>query len=230
MADNLGFGGYQNPYFDQSVQDSLGDTTRAWNNVQQPAYNAAMVRSGSFGNEGVNQMNQYGQQMLQTSLGRQANDMNSSNFWQGQNFGLQNAQFDKSIYDTTFNQNQQQFQNGINLLGMQNNIGNQNLGFGTTIQNTPMSYYGNFNQQANSIGQGYGTAAGTMTANGSPLMGALAGWQLGSKVGSNLGFGGSGGYGFSGAGTPDYSGASTNGNGSYDAGGGVYNNPSAYIA
>jgi hypothetical protein len=61
MADfsNLGF--TSNPYLDQQVQDSLGDTTKAWNMVQQPAFNKAMVNSGSFGNSGVDQMNQDGQ-------------------------------------------------------------------------------------------------------------------------------------------------------------------------
>src|SRR6476659_7546064 len=124
MADFSNYGFTSNPYLNQQVQDSLGDTVKAWNMVQQPAFNAAMVRSGSFGNEGVNQMNQYGQQQLQTSLGRQANDMRSNNLWQGLGFDAnnywQNQNFDRGVYNDTFAQNQQQYQNGLGLLQMMN--------------------------------------------------------------------------------------------------------------
>lgn len=177
---NLGF--TSNPYLQQQVQDSLGDTTRAYNLTTQPAFNTAMVKSGSFGNSGVQQMNNEAQRQLQTSLGRQANDMRSGNFWQGANFDnqnyWQNQNFDRGVYNDTFNQNQQQFQNGLNLLGMQSGANTQNLGLGTQIQNAPMNYYQGFNQQANSIGQGYGSSTGTSSAQGSPLMGALGGYQL----------------------------------------------------
>lgn len=198
MAANLGFG--SNPYLDKSVADSLGDTTRAWNMTAQPAFNSAMVKSGSFGNSGVDQMNQYGAQQLQTSLGRQANDMRSQNYQFGQNlgfaqdqfnknFGLANEQFDKSIYDTSFQQGQQQFGNAMNVLGLMNQGNTQNLGVGTQIQNTPMNYYTGFNQQANSIGQGYGTSNMTSSAQGSPLFGALGGAQLGSLFAKGFGGG-----------------------------------------
>lgn len=203
MADfgNLGF--TSNPYIDQQVQDSLGDTVKAWNMVQQPAFNKAMVNSGSFGNAGVQQMNDYARQQLQTGLGRQANDMRSNNLWQGLGFDAQNywqnQNFDRGVYNDTFAQNQQQFNNGLNLLGLQNSTNQQNLGLGTQIQNTPMNYFGNFNQQANSIGQGYGTSAGTMTGQSSPLMTALGGAQLGSAVAKNWG-----GWGD----TPNYAGSS----------------------
>lgn len=215
MADNLGF---TNPYLDKSVEDSLGDTVKAWNMVQQPAFNSAMVRSGSFGNSGLQQMNDFGRQQLLNSLGRQANDMRSNNYQFDQNF-------DRGVYNDSFAQGQQQFQNGLNLIGMQNGANQQNLGFGNTIQNTPFNYYTGFANTANSIGQGYGNSNASMSASGSPLMGALGGWQLGSQFGKSFGGwgGGSGNYGFTGAGTPDM-GGSSNGNGAY----GMFNNPSAY--
>jgi hypothetical protein len=187
----------------QSVDDALGDTVRAYNMTAQPAFNAAMVRSGSFGNEGINQMNAESQRQLQTSLGRQANDMRSGNLWQGLGFDAQNywsnQNFDRGVYNDTFAQNQQQFQNGLNLLGLQNNANNQNLGLGTTIQNTPLNYYGQFANQANAFGQGYGTQTGSMSAQGSPLMGALGGAQLGNAFAKNFGGWGS---------TPNYAGSS----------------------
>lgn len=205
MADsNLGFG--SNPYLQKSIDDSLADTTRAYNMTAQPAFNNAMVRSGSFGNSGVQQMNEYGQQQLQNSLGRQANDMRSQNYQFDQ-------QFDRGVYNDTFGQQQQQFQNGLNLLGMQSGANTQNLGLGTQIQNTPLNYYQGFNQQANSIGQGYGTSSGSSSASGSPLMGALGGYQLGNSIAKNIG-----GTGWGGGGSnpqfPEY-GMGTGGNGGW---------------
>jgi hypothetical protein len=69
----------------------------------------------------------------------------------------------------------------------------QNLGLGTQIQNTPLNYYQGFANTANGIGQGYGTTTGTTSAQGSPLMGALGGWQLGGQIGKNFGGWGGGG-------------------------------------
>jgi hypothetical protein len=173
MAQNLGFSA--NPYLQGSIDAALGDTVRNYNLTTQPAFNNAMVNSGSFGNSGVQQMNQEAQRQLQTSLGRQANDMRYGDYWNDLNFN-------KNVYDTTFNQNQQQFQNGLNLLNLGNTASQQNLGFGTTIQNAPMNYYQGFADIANGIGQGYGTSTSTTRANGSPLMGALGGAQLGARI------------------------------------------------
>jgi hypothetical protein len=172
MADNLGFGA-SNPYLDKSISDSLGDTTRAYNMTTAPAYTSAMVRSGSFGNSGVDQMQAESQRQLQTSLGRQANDMRSNNYQFDQSM-------DRNVYNDQFNQNQQNFQNGMNVIGMQNQSNQQDLGFGTQMQNTPMNYYQGFSQSAGSLGNGYGTTTGTSSANGSPVMGALGGAQLGN--------------------------------------------------
>lgn len=232
MADfsNLGF--TSSPYIDQQVQDALGDTTRAYNLTTQPAYNAAMVNSGSFGNSGVQQMNQEAQRQLQTSLGRQANDMRSNNLWQGMGFDAnnywQNQNFDRGVYNDGVQQNQQQFQNGMNLLGLQNQTNSQNLGLGSQIQNTPLNYYGQFANQANAFGQGYGTQTGMISGQSSPLMGALGGAQLGGAFAKSWGGGGGGNYGFTGGGTPDMSGG-TNGNGGWASySGTAFNNPSAY--
>ena len=172
-TQNLGFGA-SNPYLEQSISDSLGDTTRAYNMTTAPAYTSAMVRSGSFGNSGVDQMQAESQRQLQTSLGRQANDMRSNNYQFNQNF-------DKSVYDTTFNQNQTNYQNGIGAIDALNQSNTQNLGFGTQQQNAPMNYYQGFAGTAAQMGGMGGTSSGTSSATGSPLMGALGGAQLGSQ-------------------------------------------------
>lgn len=182
MADNLGFGG--NPYLQQNIDNALGDTVRNFNLTTQPAFNSAMVRSGSFGNAGVQEMNNEAQRQLQTSLGRQANDMRFNDYWTSQNFN-------RGVYNDNFSQQQQQFGNALQMLGLGNQAGMQNLGLGSQIQNTPLNYYNQFAQQANSIGQGYGTATGSSSAQGSPMMGALGGWQLGGQMAKGWGNGSS---------------------------------------
>jgi hypothetical protein len=179
MADsNLGFG--SNPYLQPAIDAAQGDTVRNYNLTTQPAFNSAMVRSGSFGNSGIDQMNQESQRQLQTSLGRQANDMRYQDYWNDQNLNRQ-------IYNDSWGQGQQSFQNGMQLLGYQNQANQQNLGFGTQIQNTPMNYWSTFSNGANGIGNGFGTSNSTMSAQGSPMMGALGGAQLGAQFGRSFG-------------------------------------------
>ena len=73
-------GGYLqgNPYLDQQISAAQGDLTRSWNNVQKPAWDTAMQRSGSFGNTGVMQANADAQNTLQQNLGRIGSDMRFS--------------------------------------------------------------------------------------------------------------------------------------------------------
>jgi hypothetical protein len=194
---NLGFGdnpflGQKNPYLEQQISDAQGDTVRSYNNTVQPAFNSAMVRSGSFGNSGVDQMNQESQRQLQTSLGRQANDFRAQDYGNQQNMYQWDQGFNRQLYNDQYGQNQQNIQTTLGLLGQQNQFNQQDLANGTQIQNTPLNYYQGFANQANGIGQGYGTSTGTSSAQGSPLMGALGGYQLGSQFGKNLGFGGGG--------------------------------------
>ena len=199
--NNIGFGGSggssNNPYLDKSVGDALGDSTKAYNMSTAPAYTSAMVRSGSFGNSGLAQAQDESNRQFQTAQGRQANDMRSNNYQFGQSLGNNQYQFDQNmdrgVYNDTFNQNQQNYQNGMNLLGTQNQYNTQNLGFGTQVQNAPQGYYQGFSNSANSIGNGYGTQSGTSSAQGNPLLGAMGGAQLGGAMSRNLGFGSSSG-------------------------------------
>lgn len=103
--DNLGFSGAaSNPYLDKSVNDAQAATTRAYNNTTAPAYTSAMVRSGSFGNSGLEQAQGDATRQYQDTLGKQANDMYSGNYQFGQNQAQQQNQFGRSL-----DQNQNQF-------------------------------------------------------------------------------------------------------------------------
>jgi hypothetical protein len=132
-------------------------------------------------------MNDEAQRQLQSSLGQQANAMRYGDYWN-------NLNFDKSVYDTSFNQNQQQFNNALGVLNLGNQANVQNLGLGQQIQNAPLDYWGQFSNQANTFGRGFGSQSSTSSGSGSPLAGAIGGWQLGGAFGKALGGGGSTGY------------------------------------
>lgn len=218
--------GVDNPYLNATIDKAQGDLVRNYNLTAQPAYNAAMVRSGSFGNEGVNQLNQNSQLNLQNSLGnvstqmrgadyanqqqlymqQQAADTSANQFdrqfdrsgnqwqqsfdrsgnqWQ-QQFDTSNKQFDqnfdRSVYNDSFSQNQQNLQTGIGLLGTLAGYNANDLQSANAQQNTPLNYWQQFSQGANSLGQGYGTSTGTTGTSSNPLVQAIGGAQLGSSA------------------------------------------------
>lgn len=218
--------GLENPYLQQTIDKAQGDLVRNYNLTAQPAYNAAMVRSGSFGNEGLAQMNQNAQLNLQNSLGnistgirgadyanqqqlymqQQAADTSADQFnrtfdrsgsqfdrqfdragnqWQ-QQFDQSNTQFNQNFgratYNDAFSQNQQNLQTGIGLLGTLAGYNANDLSSANAQQNTPLNYWQQFSQGANSLGQGYGTTTGTTGTTSNPLVGAIGGAQLGQAA------------------------------------------------
>jgi hypothetical protein len=183
--ENLGFGA--NPYLQSTIDAALGDTVRAFNMGVSPSIRSSMVRSGSFGNSGLEQMSGEAERQLQQNLGRQANEMRFNDFWTNQNFGrtlFQDAQ--------TNNLNNASF--GLGLLGTLNQFNQQDLNNANQVQNQPLNYWSQFANQANAIGQGFGTQQSNMNMQGSPLMGALGGFQLGGALGKSWGgWGGSAG-------------------------------------
>ena len=88
-AENNPYLGRSNPYLDSAVGKAQGDLTRQYNLTTQPAYNSAMVNSGSFGNEGVNQMNQNSQKNLMDAQGNVSNQMRGQDYSNQQNMYMQ---------------------------------------------------------------------------------------------------------------------------------------------
>jgi hypothetical protein len=173
--------GQDNPYLTSLVDKAQGDLVRNWNTVAQPAFNSAMVNSGSFGNAGLQQLNENGQRNLQDALGNVSTQLRGQDYTNQQSMYQWDQAFDKNIYDTTFSQNQQQLQSALGLLGTANGYSGQDLTNANTIQNTPLTYWQQFANQSNQFGNAGGaTNAGTTASGGSPLMGALGGAQLGS--------------------------------------------------
>src|SRR5258706_4668100 len=136
MADlsNLGLGtsnpflGTGNPYLQQTIDAASGDLVRNWNLAQAPAFNAAQVRSGSYGNSAIDQLTREGQGQLQRNLGDVAAKMRSQDYanqqqeynWQKQ-FDDTNNQwnlgFDRNVFNDAYSQNMNNLQTGIGLLG-----------------------------------------------------------------------------------------------------------------
>lgn len=174
--------GQNNPYLQSNIDNTLGDMTRQYNMTTQPAFNSAMVKSGSFGNSGVQQMNDNANLNLQKAQGATAANMRMQDYQNQQNMYQWDQGFNRSLYNDAYSQNMNNLTTGVGLLGTMNGYNAQDLANGTTIQNTPLNYWSNFANQANGIGQGYGSTTGTIGSTSSPLMGALGGAQLGSAA------------------------------------------------
>lgn len=188
------FLGRDNPYLTDKINQAQGDLVRNYNLTTQPAYNTAMAKSGSFGNAGVQQMNENAQLNLQKSLGDISTNMRGTDYQNQQQLymqdraqNLQNYQWDqgfnRDLFNDAYTQNMGNLQAGVGLLGTMAGYNANDLTNGTNIQNTPLNYWSQFSNAANSIANGFGTTTGTMSGGGSnPLMAGLGGAQLGRSL------------------------------------------------
>lgn len=94
-----------NPYLQTQIDGALGDMSRAYSLTAKPQMEASMVRSGSFGNQGLQQMQMEQQRQLQETMARTAGDMRFNNYGmerQAQINATNNAaQFDQGRYADT---------------------------------------------------------------------------------------------------------------------------------
>lgn len=177
------FLGQSNPYLQQNIDNVNQDVVRAYNTAAVPGQTTAGIKSGSFGNSGLQQMQLQDQQNLQKTLANNATLMRGADYNQQQGmYQWQNA-FDANRYDTTFGQNQQQFNNYLNLLDRQNAYNQQDVGAATNIYNTPLGYqtaFGNMAAQYGGLGGG-----SSQSLPGSPVLGGIGGYMAGSKIGGS---------------------------------------------
>jgi hypothetical protein len=172
----------ENPYLQQTIDRAQGDLVRNYNLTTQPAYNSAMVRSGSFGNAGVQQMNENAQKNLQGSLGNISDSMRSQDYQNQQGMYRWDNEFNRNLYNDAYSQNMNNLTTGVGLLGTLSGYNANDLTNANNIQNTPLNYWSQFSNQANSMGQGYGTTTSNMGSSSSPLTSALGGAQLGQAA------------------------------------------------
>jgi hypothetical protein len=185
------FMGQSNPYLQSSIDSTLGDMTRNYNNVVKPQTESAMAGSGSFGNSGLQQMQGEQQRNLQDSMGKTASNMRFADY-QNQS-DMYNKERDRQMQGTLAAPN---FANVdyTDLQAMQqagNALQGQNQGERTSAYNQYLDArewpFKTVGAQASAMGSG-----GVGSANyqqqqpntGANIMGgALAGAQLGSSFG-----------------------------------------------
>ena len=195
-----------NPYLQQNIDAAQGDVTRNWNNVQKPAWDTAMQRSGSFGNEGVGMANGMAQEGMARQLGNISSGMRMQDYTQQQNLGESYA----GRNDSMFNQGQSRQlgalglapgfaandYNDINQLGAAGQKYQDQSQRGNDFNYQQYLDQRNYpNQQLNQFGSALGQAVGnqgTQTSNTPGPSGAsqLVGGALTGSALYNLLFGG----------------------------------------
>lgn len=151
----------QNPYLSQSVANAQGDLTKAWNQVQKPAWDTAMQRSGSYGNTGIQQANGYAADSLQQNLGRVASDMYGNAYNQERGYMQQALMAAPQFANQDYVDSQQ-------LL----NVGNQAQGFQQAAQNQNQAWFDQSQQfpkdQLGVLGNALGMNAGSTQTQTQP--------------------------------------------------------------
>lgn len=192
MADaNLGMGwtggnpflGTSNPYLQQNIDSTMGDMAKGYNMTTKPNTESAMVGSGSFGNSGLQQQQNYQQSQLNDSMGKTAAGMRLNDYNQQQNMYQWDQGYNRNLFNDANQQNHQNLVDTMGLLGQANQFNQQDIANTTNVQNTPMNYAQQFSNMANSVANGFSGTSQTTNMPGSPLTGALGGWQLGSAYG-----------------------------------------------
>lgn len=178
----------QNPYLAQMGDVMAGQMTQNFNRRVMPQISQQMMAAGGYGGsrQGVieaNAMNDLNQQIGGALTNLYGQGFNTAlNYDLGlQNLGLGYANLDRSINNDNLNWQLQGANFGLGVYDRMQQGNQMGLNAATNIQNTPYNYWQNFSNQANSIGQGYGTQ--TSSTGGNPIMGALGGAQLGNQIG-----------------------------------------------
>ena len=140
VADGQGYN--QNPYFDATVQKSMGDITRNYQDAIAPQTDANFARAGAFGGSAWQQANERNQRGLGEALGNTSNAMRSGNYSQERQNQMQ-----------AYGLLPQVSQSGMGVA--------QNLyGMGQNVQNQAANQLGIL---GNAVGVGMGGAGSTST-------------------------------------------------------------------
>lgn len=178
------FLGTNNPYLQGQIDSTMGDITRNYNLAVKPQTEAAMARSGSFGNSGLQQLQGEQQRQLASTLGNTANNMRMQDYGNQQQMYQWDQGFNRNVFNDQVAQNQQNLSNYMGLLGQANQFNQQDIANTTAMYNAPLSYQQAFTGMSNATGGLGQTSTNSQTGQGSPLTGALGGWGLGSSMSS----------------------------------------------
>ena len=175
------FLGTNNPYLQGQIDSTMGDITRNYNLAVKPQTEAAMARSGSFGNSGLQQLQGEQQRQLAQTLGNTANTMRMQDYGQQQQMYQWDQGFNRNVFNDGVSQNQQNLSNYMGLMNQANAFNQQDIANQTAMYNAPLGYQQAFTDMSNATGRVGGTSSNSQTGQGSALTGALGGWGLGSS-------------------------------------------------
>lgn len=204
-----GYGSGGNPYLSQMGEAAIAQNTQNFNRNVLPQISSRSMATGGYGGsrQGVieataaNDLNTGNANALANLYGNQYNNDQNRNLGYYQagnsynlglgNLGLGYAGLDRQINNDNMSWQQQGINNGLSIWDRLQAGNNTAINAGNATQQTPLNYWQQFSQGANSIGQGYGTSTSGSSTGGNPILGALGGAQLGGQI-SNWWGGGSG--------------------------------------
>lgn len=203
LTDTINGGGFsanpylqgENPYLQSTIDSTLGDITRNYNMTVRPAMGTAQVRSGSFGNSGLAEMQAEQERNLASELGRASSNLrfgdyrNRSQLYDNErNRQMQAAAYAPSFANVDYADLQAMQQAGNALQGQQQSELTSNYNQYLDAREFP---YRNLAAQSQAMGVGGGASETYKQSTGAnALGGALAGWQLGSQIGGSNSNGG----------------------------------------
>ena len=190
----------ENPYLQQTIDSTLGDITRNYNQTVRPAMGTANVRSGSFGNSGLAETQANQERNLAQELGRASSNLRYGDYTQrAQMYGqerdrqMQATQNAPSFANVDYTDLQAMQQAGNAAQGQQQNEITSNFNQYLDAREWPFRTLG---AQGQAMGVGGGQTAATYgqaNKGANALGGALAGAQIGSSLGIGSGWGALGG-------------------------------------
>lgn len=219
------FLGKNNPNLQSIIDLTTRDMVENYGRTVLPASNAAMIKSGSFGNSGLQELERANAEGLQRNIGDAASKLRFNDYSQQQQMfqwdqGAQEGKrqfdegtrryeqnFDRDVFNDGYTQNMGNLQAGMGLIDFMSRLNSTDINNSTARQNTPLNYLTQFTNMANGVGNGFGTSTTTQGTSSNPLATAMGGAQLGSKWWNSNGGSGSG----SSSGGWDWGGADSSG-------------------
>jgi hypothetical protein len=186
----------ENPYLQQTIDSTLGDITRNYNQTVRPAMGTANVRSGSFGNSGLAETQANQERNLASELGRASSNLRYGDYTQrAQMYGqerdrqIQATQNAPSFANVDYTDLQAMQQAGNAAQGQQQNEITSNFNQYLDARSWPFQTLA-AQSQAMGTGGGVNNATyGQSNKGANALGGALAGAQIGSSLGIGSGWG-----------------------------------------
>jgi hypothetical protein len=198
----------QNPYLENSIQNTLGDITKTYNQTVAPTMAANAYQSGSFGNSGAQEMETASRDQLQRNLGRVSGDMRMQDYGMQQNLAEQGLNRGASAYGQMMGLNQQGYDTAqgrmMQGLGLSPSVyglgyapGRELMGVGGQMQGQQQSYldsmYGQFQDAQqwpfktfDAMMAPFGRASGGQTTTTGPQANPAAQMMGGAMLGNQL--------------------------------------------